>query len=148
MIEHVDAMPTSRPGREPDGRHGRGSLLYARRLEELGMEVEVLDEVFPATAIVIVPARRPARPECRPDVDTVPIPHGRALEDGGAVYGRGSADMKGALACAAETARVLKQGRRVQLVIVEFGHGPRRARRMTRPGSCASTASAPTSPSS
>ena len=76
------------------------------------MEVEVLDEVFPATPIVIGRLRGG---EPGPSVvlnghlDTVPIPHEPARVEDGAVYGRGSADMKGALACAAETARVLKQ---------------------------------------
>ena len=85
--------------------------MFAQRLEEIGMEVEVLDEVFPATPIVIGRLRGG---EPGPSVvlnghlDTVPIPHEPARVENGSVYGRGSADMKGALACAAEAARVLK----------------------------------------
>ena len=90
------------------------------------MEVEVLDEVFPATPIVI------GRLRCGqpgPSVvlnghlDTVPIPHEPARIENGSVYGRGSADMKGALACAAETARVLKESGPFpgELVIVAIG---------------------------
>jgi acetylornithine deacetylase/succinyl-diaminopimelate desuccinylase-like protein len=52
--------------------------LYGRRLEELGMEVELLEERFPATPIVIGRLRGG---EPGPTVvlnghlDTVPIPH-------------------------------------------------------------------------
>ena len=57
-------------------------------------------------------------------LDTVPIPHAPPRVEGDLVYGRGSADMKGALACAAEAARVVKSSRLV----------PGRARRRSRPG--------------
>jgi acetylornithine deacetylase/succinyl-diaminopimelate desuccinylase-like protein len=99
---------------------------YAQRLEEIGMDVEVLDEVFPATPIVIGRLRGG---EAGPSVvlnghlDTVPIPHEAPRIENGAVYGRGSADMKGALACAAETARVLAASGPFpgELVIVAIG---------------------------
>lgn len=75
------------------------------------MEVEVLAEIFPATPIVIgrVSGGKPG-PTVVLDghLDTVPIPHGAPRVEDGLVYGRGSADMKGALACAAEAARVVK----------------------------------------
>ena len=90
------------------------------------MEVEVLDEVFPATPIVIGRLRGG---EPGPSVvlnghlDTVPIPHEPARVEDGVGLGRGSADMKGALACAAETARVLKESGPFpgELVIVAIG---------------------------
>jgi acetylornithine deacetylase/succinyl-diaminopimelate desuccinylase-like protein len=84
--------------------------LYARRLEGIGMKVELLDERFPATPIVVGRLRGG---DPGPTVvlnghlDTIPISHDPPLVAGETIYGRGSADMKGALACAAETARLL-----------------------------------------
>ena len=132
MIEHVDADRLRDLTLElvevesPTGDTAEVARLYARRLEEIGMEVEVLDEVFPATPIVIGRLRGG---EPGPSVvlnghlDTVPILHEPARFENGAVYGRGSADMKGALACAAETARVLKESGPFpgELVIVAIG---------------------------
>ena len=37
----------------PTGDTAEVARLYARRLEEIGMEVELLDDVFPATPIVV-----------------------------------------------------------------------------------------------
>jgi len=132
MIEHVDADRLRDLTLElveidsPTGDTAVVARRYAQRLEEIGMEVEVLDEVFPATPIVIGRLRGG---EPGPSVvlnghlDTVPIPHGPARLENGSVYGRGSADMKGALACAAETARVLKASGPFpgELVIVAIG---------------------------
>ncbi len=117
MIEHVDADRLRDLTLElveissPTGDTAEVAHHFARRLAELGMEVEVLDEIFPATPIVIGRLRGG---EAGPSIvlnghlDTVPIPHEPARIEDGAVYGRGSADMKGALACAAEAARVVK----------------------------------------
>ncbi len=99
--------------------------LYARRLEKLGLEVEVLEDRFPKTPIVIGRLRGG---EPGPTIvlnghlDTVPIPHEPPRVDGDTIYGRGTADMKGALACAAETARALA-GRPFpgELVVVAVG---------------------------
>jgi len=110
----------------PTGDTAEVARRYAQRLEEIGMKVEVLDDVFPATPIVI---GRLHGGEPGPTVvlnghlDTVPIPHEPARIENGSVYGRGSADMKGALACAAETARVLKGSGPFpgELVIVAIG---------------------------
>jgi len=94
----------------PTGDTAEVARLYARRLEEIGMEVELLDERFPATPIVV---GRLLGGEPGPTLvlnghlDTVPIPHEPPLVVGETIYGRGSADMKGALACAAEVGRVL-----------------------------------------
>jgi acetylornithine deacetylase/succinyl-diaminopimelate desuccinylase-like protein len=132
MIEHVDADRLRDLTLElvevasPTGDTAEVARLYARRLEEIGMEVEVLDEVFPATPIVIGRLRgdRPGPSiVLNGHLDTVPIPHEPARIEDGCVYGRGSADMKGALACAAEAARVLKQAGPFpgELVIVAIG---------------------------
>ena len=110
----------------PTGDTAEVARLYARRLEEAGMEVELLDERFPATPIVIGRLRGG---EPGPTVvlnghlDTVPIPHEPPRLDGETIYGRGTADMKGALACAAEAARlVAEQGSFPgELVIVATG---------------------------
>ncbi len=87
--------------------------------------MELLDERFPATPVVVGRLRGG---EPGPAVvfnghlDTVPIPHGPPHLDGDRIVGRGSADMKGALACAAETARALA-GRPFpgEIVIVAIG---------------------------
>ena len=100
--------------------------LYARRLQEYGLVVEVLEERFPKTPIVV---GRLSGGEPGPTVvlnghlDTVPIPHEPPRLDGETIYGRGTADMKGALACAAEAARVLVERGSFpgELVIVAIG---------------------------
>jgi acetylornithine deacetylase/succinyl-diaminopimelate desuccinylase-like protein len=110
----------------PTGDTAEVARRYGRRLEEFGMEVELLDDVFPATPIVIGRLRGG---EPGPTVvlnghlDTVPIPHEAPRLDGETIYGRGTADMKGALACAAETARVLAERDSFpgELVIVAIG---------------------------
>jgi acetylornithine deacetylase/succinyl-diaminopimelate desuccinylase-like protein len=110
----------------PTGDTAEVARLFARRLEEFGLEAELLDERFPATPIVIGRLRGG---EPGPTVvlnghlDTVPIPHAPPRLDGETIYGRGTADMKGALACAAETGRVLAERGSFpgELVIVAVG---------------------------
>ncbi len=110
----------------PTGDTAEVARLFAQRLEEYGLEVELLHERFPATPIVIGRLRGG---EPGPTVvlnghlDTVPIPHETPRLDGETIYGRGSADMKGALACAAEAARVLADRGSFpgELVIVAVG---------------------------
>ena len=110
----------------PTGDTAEVSRLYGRRLEENGLEVELLDDPFPATPIV-VGRLRGGEPGpaivLNGHLDTVPIPHAPARVEDGVVHGRGSADMKGALACAAEAARVLAAGGSFpgELVIVAIG---------------------------
>jgi len=110
----------------PTGDTAEVARLYAKRLEELGLTVEVLDEHFPATPIVIGRLSGGAPGPTivlNGHLDTVPIPHEEPRLDGETIYGRGSADMKGALACAAEAARVAagRGGFPGELVIVAIG---------------------------
>jgi acetylornithine deacetylase/succinyl-diaminopimelate desuccinylase-like protein len=110
----------------PTGDTADVARLYARRLEELGLEVELLDEQFPATPIVVGRLRGG---EPGPTIvlnghlDTVPIPHEPPRIAGETIFGRGAADMKGALACAAEAAAVAagRGGFPGELVIVAIG---------------------------
>ena len=76
------------------------------------MEVEVLDDVFPATPTVVARLKGgepgPTVALCA-HLDTVPIPHDPPRVEGERIYGRGSADMKGAAVCALEAAQVLAE---------------------------------------
>jgi acetylornithine deacetylase/succinyl-diaminopimelate desuccinylase len=110
----------------PTGDTADAARLYGRRLEELGMEVELLDERFPQTPIVVgrLKGDRPGPTiVLNGHLDTVPIPHDPPRLDGERIYGRGSADMKGALACAAEAVRVVAANGSFpgELVIVAIG---------------------------
>jgi acetylornithine deacetylase/succinyl-diaminopimelate desuccinylase-like protein len=109
----------------PTGDTAEVARLYARRLEEIGMEVELLADVFPATPTVVARLRGS---EPGPTIvlnghlDTVPIPHAAPRLENGSVYGRGSADMKGACAAAAEAVRVFAATPfKGEIVIVAIG---------------------------
>jgi acetylornithine deacetylase/succinyl-diaminopimelate desuccinylase-like protein len=109
----------------PTGDTAEVARLYAKRLEEIGMDVELLGDVFPATPIV-VGRLRGAEPGptivLNGHLDTVPIPHAPPRVENGSVYGRGSADMKGACAAAAEAVRVFAQTPfKGEIVIVAIG---------------------------
>jgi acetylornithine deacetylase/succinyl-diaminopimelate desuccinylase-like protein len=109
----------------PTGDTAEVARLYAEQLEAIGMEVEVQTDAFPATPTVIGRLRGS---EPGPTVvlnghlDTVPIPHAAPELRDGAVYGRGSADMKGACAAAAEAVRVFaEQPFKGEIAIVAIG---------------------------
>ena len=92
----------------PTGDTAEVARLYGKRIEEIGMEVELLDERFPKTPIVLGRLRgdRPGPTiVLNGHLDTVPIPHEAPRLDGETIYGRGTADMKGALACASRRRR-------------------------------------------
>ncbi len=109
----------------PTGDTAEVARLYAKRLEEIGMEVELLDDVFPATPTVVARLRG-AEPGptivLNGHLDTVPILHAAPRIKDGLVFGRGSADMKGACAAAAEAVRVLGESPFTgEVVIVAIG---------------------------
>jgi len=111
----------------PTGDTEEVARLYAERLREIGLEVEVLDERFPATPIVIGRLRgREPGPAIvlNGHLDTVPIPHEPPRLADGRVWGRGSADMKGPVAAATEAVRVLAESGRSfpgEVVLVAIG---------------------------
>jgi acetylornithine deacetylase/succinyl-diaminopimelate desuccinylase-like protein len=99
---------------------------YGSMLTEAGMDV-ILDRHFPKTPIVIgrLAGDRPGPTiVLNGHLDTVPIAHAPARVESERVYGRGSADMKGAMACALEVVRTLVgAGRHFpgELVVVGIG---------------------------
>ena len=111
----------------PTGDTEAVARLYAERLREIGLEVEILDERFPATPIVLGRLRGGAPGPTivlNGHLDTVPIPHDPPRLEGGRIWGRGSADMKGPVAAATEAVRVLAEtGRRFpgEVVLVAIG---------------------------
>jgi acetylornithine deacetylase/succinyl-diaminopimelate desuccinylase-like protein len=109
----------------PTGDTAAAAALYAEWLREAGCEVEVRADTFPATPTVIGTLRG-ARPGPRlvlnGHLDTVPVPHHEpARIENGRVYGRGAADMKGALVAALAAARALGRDFAGELVIVAIG---------------------------
>jgi acetylornithine deacetylase/succinyl-diaminopimelate desuccinylase-like protein len=96
----------------PTGDTADVARAYARHLETNGMEVELLDDAFPATPTVVARLRGAAPGPTivlNGHLDTVPIPHAEPRIENGSIVGRGAADMKGACAAAAEAVRVLAE---------------------------------------
>jgi acetylornithine deacetylase/succinyl-diaminopimelate desuccinylase-like protein len=93
----------------PTGATVDASKLLAERLDAIGMQVQLLHD-FPRTPTVVAHLRGgepgPTVAYCG-HLDTVPVPHDPPRRDGDTIVGRGSADMKGSIACAVEAARLL-----------------------------------------
>jgi acetylornithine deacetylase/succinyl-diaminopimelate desuccinylase-like protein len=108
----------------PTGDTAAAALLYADWLRDAGMEVEVQRDAFPKTPIVIgrVRGSRPGpRVVLNGHLDTVPIPHDPPRLEGGRVYGRGAADMKGALVAALGAVESVGRDFAGEIVIVAIG---------------------------
>ena len=99
---------------------------YARHLEQIGLEVEVLRD-FPNAPCVVARLRGAGGGptlEFNGHLDTVPVDHPAPHVADGRIFGRGSADMKGGLAAMAEAARVLAEsGRRLKGDLLLVAHG-------------------------
>jgi acetylornithine deacetylase/succinyl-diaminopimelate desuccinylase-like protein len=111
----------------PTGDTASVAWRYANILAEMGLEVQVIDEPFPETPIV-VGRLRGAEPGptivLNGHLDTVPIPHDPPRVADGRVFGRGIADMKGPIAAATETVRLVAESGRTfpgELVLVAIG---------------------------
>jgi acetylornithine deacetylase/succinyl-diaminopimelate desuccinylase-like protein len=110
----------------PTGDTAAAARVYADWAEELGLDVELLADVFPATPIVVarLDGGRPGPTVVlNAHLDTVPIPHDPPRIEGDRIYGRGAADMKGAAVCALEAAQVLLESGSFagELVLVLIG---------------------------
>ena len=133
MSEHVDADRLRDLTLElveiesPTGDTADVARRYAEVLRAIGLDVEVLDERFPATPVVVGRLRgSPPGPTIvlNGHLDTVPIPHGAPRIENGRVFGRGSADMKGPVVAATEAVRVIVESGRAfpgELVLVAIG---------------------------
>ena len=99
---------------------------YARHLERIGLEVEVLRD-FPNDPCVVARLRGAGHGptlEFNGHLDTVPVEHPAPYVRNGRIYGRGSADMRGGLAAMAEAARVLgHSGVRLKGDLLLVAHG-------------------------
>lgn len=96
----------------PTGDTAAVAALLAQRLDDRGMTVRIESEQYSATPSVVarLSGDRPGPTVIfNGHLDTVPIPHARACLDPLGVSGRGAADMKGGLACAAEVVRLLAE---------------------------------------
>ena len=99
---------------------------YARHLEEIGLEVEVIREYPNAPSVVSRLRGSGGGPtlELNGHLDTVPVDHPAPYVQDGRIFGRGSADMKGGLAAMAEAARIiLESGVRLKGDLLLVAHG-------------------------
>jgi len=93
----------------PTGDSRQVTLLYAQHLRELGLPVQ-LDETYPSSPAVYayLEGNRPGPTlELAGHLDAIPVPHDSPEIREGVLYGRGAADMKGAMAAVLEAARLL-----------------------------------------
>lgn len=110
----------------PTGQSRAAAEAYALSLQDVGLDVETSDE-FPDSPNVVARWRGAGGGptlQLAGHLDTIPVPHATPYFAAGLIYGRGAADMKGALAAMAETARVLRQsGIRLKgdLLLTAFG---------------------------
>jgi len=98
---------------------------FADELRGIGMDVEMFEE-YPRTPVLIGRFRGGTGPTLilNGHLDTVPVPHPEPERRNGRVYGRGTADMKGALAAAVETLRAIREaGLRPDGDIILCAHG-------------------------
>lgn len=85
----------------------------AEQLRQMSLDVEVTRR-YPDSPNVVARQRfaQPGRTlELDAHLDTIDMPHAAPEIRGGRLHGRGACDMKGALACMVEAARVLRQTR-------------------------------------
>lgn len=95
----------------PTGNTREVAELYARYLQGIGLEVELIRD-RPATPVVVayLRGRRPGPTiTFNGHLDAVPIPHSPARWEGDTLYGRGSLDMKAPMAALGETLRVIAE---------------------------------------
>lgn len=110
----------------PTGDTAEVSERFAAELRSLEMEVELFRQ-YPATPVVI--GRLPGAGGgptliLNGHLDTVPVPHGAPERRDRRIYGRGSCDMKGALAAAVEAVRAAREaGMRFRGDVVICAHG-------------------------